>query len=178
MLRKFYVKFFCLLFHSSDFPVPKDYPIYLPHALAKKYLDLYADNFNLRPYISFNSKVIEVTHDKLPGKDQWKILYTRRPAQDKPTDTSEKHSQVFDAVLVCSGHHWQPHIPKLPGADGFAGKIIHSSCFKEATSFYGKNVLVVGKYQLITLSEKKFQIVIHMSTRLEIIPEILENDLY
>ena len=135
------------MFYSSDFPVPKDYPIYLPHTLAKTYLDLYADNFNLRPHISFNSKVIKVTHNQSSSKDQWKITYTKRPAQDGQTDTTEQYTQVFDAVLVCSGHHWHPHVPKLPGADRFVGEIIHSSCFKEATAFHGKNVLVVGKYQ-------------------------------
>ena len=126
----------------SDFPVPKHYPLYLPHALAKVYLGLYADNFHLRPHISFNTKVIKVTHSQADNKDQWKITYEKRARLDQPTATTE--TEVFDAVLVCSGHHWQPNIPQLPGAEKFHGEIFHSTRFREAKDFYGKNVVVVG----------------------------------
>ena len=135
--------------YNSDFPVPKNYPLYLPHALAKVYLNLYADNFHLRPHISFNTKVIKVTHSQTDNKDQWKITYEKRARQDQPTAITE--TEVFDAVLVCSGHHWQPNIPKLPGAEKFHGEIFHSTRFREAKDFYGKNVVVVGKCHKLLL---------------------------
>ncbi|XP_028398597.1 dimethylaniline monooxygenase [N-oxide-forming] 2-like [Dendronephthya gigantea] len=128
----------------SDFPIPKGYPLYLPHDLAKAYLNQYADNFDLRPYISYNSKVLKVTHSQKANKNHWKITYEQRKIHDDSTESTETFTQVFDAVLVCSGHHWEANIPELPGADKFHGEIMHSSSFKEAKHFYGKNVLVVG----------------------------------
>lgn len=141
----FIINLYFLVLFFSDFPIPKHHPLYLPHVLAKSYLDLYADNFNLRPHISFNTKVLKVLHSQIGNKDQWKVTYEKRPSQDEPTNTTE--TQVFDAVLVCSGHHWQPYIPQLPGAEKFHGEIIHSNSFRETRDFYGKNVLVVGKYE-------------------------------
>ncbi|KAJ3203124.1 Cyclopentanone 1,2-monooxygenase (CPMO) [Dinochytrium kinnereticum] len=45
----------------SDFPVPKDWPAFLPHRFVAKYLNMYCDNFNLRKYIKFNRKVVSVS---------------------------------------------------------------------------------------------------------------------
>ncbi|CAB4001441.1 dimethylaniline monooxygenase [N-oxide-forming] 5-like [Paramuricea clavata] len=150
----------------SDFPIPKHHPLYLPHVLAKSYLDLYADNFNLRPHISFNTKVLQVLRSQMGNKDQWKVTYEKRPSQDEPTNTTE--TQVFDAVLVCSGHHWQPYIPQLPGAEKFHGEIIHSNSFRETRDFYGKNVLVVGiGDSAVAIATELSQVVnkVYLSTR-------------
>lgn len=106
---------------------------------------MYAENFNLRPRISFNTKILKVTRNHIANKDQWELTYTKLPAKYEPTDITETFTQVFDAVLVCTGHHWHPSIPQLPNIEAFRGKIIHSSSFKETKNFYGKNVLVVGK---------------------------------
>ena len=34
---------------------------------------------------------------------------------------------VFDYVMVCTGHHWKPQMPEFPGLDNFKGQKIHSS---------------------------------------------------
>lgn len=58
-------------------------------------------------------------------------------------------TESFDAVLICSGHHRKPEMPKLVGADTFLGTIIHSSSYKDEKDFLGKpNVLVVGKFNI------------------------------
>ena len=44
----------------SDFPIPKDWPTYLPHRLMSKYLDAYANEFNLKQHIKFNRRVISL----------------------------------------------------------------------------------------------------------------------
>jgi dimethylaniline monooxygenase (N-oxide forming) len=145
-----FFKVYFFYFYNSDFPIPKHYPLYLPHALAKVYLNLYADNYHLRSHISFNTKVVKVSHSRTDNKDQWKITYEKRSDQDQPTNTTE--TEVFDAVLVCSGHHWQPSVPQLPGTEKFRGEMIHSTRFREARDFYGKNVLVVGKCENLMLT--------------------------
>ncbi|XP_010835022.1 PREDICTED: dimethylaniline monooxygenase [N-oxide-forming] 3 isoform X2 [Bison bison bison] len=58
----------------------------------------------------------------------------------------KKESAVFDAVMICSGHHVYPNIPKesFPGIKLFKGKCFHSRDYKEPGIFKGKRVLVIG----------------------------------
>lgn len=48
------------------------------------------------------------------------------------------------AVVVATGGAHTPVIPEWVGAETFSGEIIHSSKFKHAKTYAGKNVLVVG----------------------------------
>lgn len=41
----------------SNFPVPEDFPNFMPNKLAMQYIRLYADEFNLRHYIQLNTEV-------------------------------------------------------------------------------------------------------------------------
>ena len=50
--------------------------------------------------------------------------------------------EVFDHLVVCSGHHRDPRVPNYPGR--FDGVSLHSIEFKRADPFRGKHVLVVG----------------------------------
>ncbi|XP_037360331.1 flavin-containing monooxygenase 3 isoform X2 [Talpa occidentalis] len=58
----------------------------------------------------------------------------------------KKQSAVFDAVMICSGHHVYPNIPKesFPGLKLFKGECFHSRDYKEPGIFKGKRVLVIG----------------------------------
>ena len=50
----------------------------------------------------------------------------------------------FDAVMVCSGHHWAPRWPTFPGMDRFKGVQMHSHSYKDPAPVAGKRVVVVG----------------------------------
>ena len=52
--------------------------------------------------------------------------------------------EVFDAVIVCSGHHWRPKTPAFPGLATFQGRQMHSHSYKDYKGFENLNVLVVG----------------------------------
>src|SRR5438874_13645478 len=45
----------------SDFPMPDDYPAFQKHTLVLKYLNDYADHFEIRDAIRLNSEIIEHT---------------------------------------------------------------------------------------------------------------------
>ena len=94
--------------------------------------------------------------------DQWKVTYEKRVKHEANGDeipldkhTSDRsassktnrvlETEIFDAVLVCSGCYCKPNIPKFLGADKFLGEIIHSSSYRDIQNFYGKDVLVIGK---------------------------------
>ncbi|XP_041608908.1 dimethylaniline monooxygenase [N-oxide-forming] 3 isoform X2 [Vulpes lagopus] len=58
----------------------------------------------------------------------------------------KRESAIFDAVLICSGHHVYPNLPEesFPGLKLFKGKCFHSREYKEPGIFKGKRVLVIG----------------------------------
>jgi len=59
------------------------------------------------------------------------------------TETNKGNYQS-EFVIVASGLNHKPKLPEFSGLGSFKGKIIHSSEYKNGTSFAGKNVLVVG----------------------------------
>ena len=51
------------------------------------------------------------------------------------------HREEFDALLVASGHHWDP---RMPATRHLRGELLHSHAYKGAEPFAGKRVLVIG----------------------------------
>ncbi len=96
----------------------------------KKYLNEYTDHFNLRKHIRFNTKVSQLRKEN----NKWHL--------DTTNDSS-----VYDNVVIASGLFQKPNIPDLNGLDTFAGKVLHSSEFKnvrETNEFKDKRVLCIG----------------------------------
>ena len=51
-------------------------------------------------------------------------------------------TRIYAAVIVASGHHWDPLWPKWPGH--FSGNMTHSHFYRSPAPFAGKRVVVVG----------------------------------
>ena len=111
----------------ADFPMPDDFPDYGHHRDILQYFEDYADAFDLRDGITFNTKVERV---EPVGDGRW----------DVTLDTGE--TRRYGAVLCATGHHWNPRLPDFPGT--FAGRTLHSHDYKEPTDFEGQRVGVVG----------------------------------
>jgi putative flavoprotein involved in K+ transport len=47
-------------------------------------------------------------------------------------------------VVVATGFSNEPFLPDWPGRDGFRGELVHSSSYRNAEPFRGRDVLVVG----------------------------------
>ncbi|CAG8564524.1 4441_t:CDS:2 [Cetraspora pellucida] len=109
----------------SDFPIPPDWPYYMHNKFVAK--------FQLIPHIKFNTTVLNAS--LLPDK-RWKVRYV--------TKGEEETESVFDYVMVCTGHHRYPRMPKYKGMDKFKGNQIHSHFYREPTSYKDKRVVVVG----------------------------------
>jgi len=111
----------------SDFPMPADYPDFPSQQQMGDYYKLYADSFDLRPQIAFDTKITAV-----------------RPRVDELWDVelASGEQRIYKGVLVCNGHHWDKRFPSYPGE--FTGEYIHSKDFKDPKQLEGKHVLVIG----------------------------------
>ena len=111
----------------ADFPVPEDFPTFGHHSEVLQYIEDYADAFDLRDGITFNTSAERVgpTDDR-----RWAVTL----------DSGE--TRIYGAVLVATGHHWNPRRPDVPGS--FSGREMHSNDYRRPEDFVGDRVLVMG----------------------------------
>ncbi|XP_049737204.1 flavin-containing monooxygenase 2 isoform X2 [Elephas maximus indicus] len=122
----------------SDFPMPEHFPNFLHNSKLLEYFRIVARKFDLLKYIQFQTTVLSVTkRQDFSSSGQWEIV---------TKSNGKEQSAVFDAVMVCSGHHILPHIPlqSFPGIERFKGQYFHSRQYKHPEGFEGKRILVIG----------------------------------
>lgn len=128
---------------SDDFG--GDSRIFCSSLAVQRYLEAYADAFSLRGAVRCRCRVTRAT--PLPRGAGWEVtaLHTL------PDDAADRGSQtliveVFDALIVASGHYAQPFVPPLVAscAPPFPGCVSHSSAYRSPAAFAGLRVLVVG----------------------------------
>ncbi|CAL8254759.1 unnamed protein product [Merluccius merluccius] len=123
----------------SDFPIPAEYPNFMHNSIIMDYFRLYAEHFQLTKYVRFKTTVLQVKqrHD-FSHSGQW----------DVETKNSEGKQQkhIFDAVMICIGHHCHPNMPlqDFPGIDSFKGVYFHSRDYKTPEQWRNKKVVVIG----------------------------------
>jgi dimethylaniline monooxygenase (N-oxide forming) len=110
-----------------DFPVPDQYPDFLSHAEVLQYLEAYADQYDVRRHIRFNTRVEKV---EPAGDDTWRV-----------TLHDGSHHR-YRAVIVANGHLWDPRWAQFAGS--FNGEQMHSHAYRTAAPFEGRRVLIVG----------------------------------
>ncbi|XP_042339776.1 dimethylaniline monooxygenase [N-oxide-forming] 5 [Plectropomus leopardus] len=123
----------------SDFPIPGHFPNYMHNSLIMDYFRMYADHFRLTKYIRFNTKVLQIKQrSDFSHSGQWDVETENKEGK------KEKH--IFDAVMICIGHHCQPNLPlhDFPGIDTFKGKYFHSRDYKTPEEWRNKKVVVIG----------------------------------
>src|SRR5689334_21368052 len=96
----------------TGFPMPAHWGNYLSHAQMTEYLEAFAEQFALRQHIRFRTTVTAARISESLG---WEV------ARTSPTDGQVEH---YDALIVASGHDWDPNWPDLPGA--FTGRLLHT----------------------------------------------------
>ncbi|XP_068096026.1 flavin-containing monooxygenase 3-like isoform X2 [Hyperolius riggenbachi] len=121
-----------------DFPIPDEYPNFMHNKVFLEYLKLYAKHFDLLSHIKFNTSVVSIqkcSDFAVTGK--WNVVTEYEGKQQ---------STIYDAVLICSGHHVYPNLPlhSFPGIETFKGQYMHNRDYKYPEQYVGKRVLVVG----------------------------------
>ncbi|XP_075689442.1 flavin-containing monooxygenase 3-like [Rhinoderma darwinii] len=121
-----------------DFPIPDEYPNFMHNSLFLEYLKLYAKHFDLLRHIQFKTAVVGIQkRPNFAATGQWDVV-TEHDGKQKST--------IFDAVLICTGHHVYPNLPlqSFRGIEKFKGQYMHNRDYKHPAHYAGKNVLVVG----------------------------------
>ncbi|KAF7558843.1 hypothetical protein G7046_g5305 [Stylonectria norvegica] len=97
---------------------------------VNEYLESYVDYFDLRPHLRLNTAVKYVARED--EADRWRLDFENAP------------SLYFDKVVIATGPHLEPVMPRIEGADEFKGSILHSKAFKRPEAFDGKRVIILG----------------------------------
>jgi dimethylaniline monooxygenase (N-oxide forming) len=118
-------------FSFGDLAAPAAWPAYLHHSQVLEYLETYAEAFYLAQAIRFSHKVLSARRDG----DAWWV-------EAVDTKSGESSTERFRAVVVASGHHWDPAMPNFDGS--FEGRAMHARQYKAPDQFAGAHVIVVG----------------------------------
>ena len=116
----------------SDLPMPDAYPEFPHHSQVLEYFEQYVDHFDLRRYVTFRTRVEQITPAEQGGYN----------VKIQNVDSGEGEERHYRAVLICNGHHWNPNMPNFPGQ--FDGECVHSHYYREPEPYRGQRVLVVG----------------------------------
>ncbi|KAI1260024.1 hypothetical protein F5Y18DRAFT_420387 [Xylariaceae sp. FL1019] len=125
-----------------------DCEIFPPRQIVMDYLKEYARD--VRHLVSFATQVVSLrlltdqgaSAPKARIKDQWELV-------SRNLLNNVQNKQIYDAVVVASGHYATPYIPSFAGGmTEFAAThphiISHCKGFRSASAFAGKKVIVVG----------------------------------
>lgn len=121
------------LMNYSDQKFPETAPLFPPHRVVKDYLEAYADE--LRPILSLATQVLGVRKVRSEKKIRWEV-------EVLDLKTSQRRSEEFDAVMICSGHYNDPFIPEIKGLAEFnrvhPGCVSHSKFYHRPDQYTGK----------------------------------------
>ncbi|XP_020255292.1 flavin-containing monooxygenase FMO GS-OX-like 9 isoform X2 [Asparagus officinalis] len=96
--------------------------------------------FGLRELILFNTRVeyvgmVDIAETR--KNTEWVVRF-------RETKTEKVKEEIFDAVVVATGHYSQPTFPIIRGMDTWTRKQIHSHVYRVPAPFQNEVVVVVG----------------------------------
>ena len=129
-----------VVMQSPDLDFASSVPSYITKEMLGQYIEAYGREFGLLQLATFGATVTRVAPAASEGAPRWTVEWT-------VDDVA--HSDVFDAVVVATGHYNKPYMPSLPGEENWlagdaARRITHSLHYDDPDDFRGQSVLVVG----------------------------------
>ena len=131
---------------SFDLDFPKGLNSYITGSELGDYLIRYTDHFNLRRFVHFGAEVkmvqpLKSAEEELVDKGAWKVTWANA---DIGTNT-----EVFDAVVVATGHYEFPYKPEIPGQSAWLAssehrQVVHAISYDDPDLYAEHSVLVVG----------------------------------
>lgn len=112
----------------AHYPLPRGLPPYPSKDAYAAYLRDYARHFGLRVVAGCAVRGVRPAEG---GETAWRV-------------TSDCGAWRCRVVVLAMGQYGEPVVPPWPGRERFAGTLLHSSAYRNARSFAGRRVLVVG----------------------------------
>ncbi|KAL3615580.1 hypothetical protein CASFOL_041241 [Castilleja foliolosa] len=142
-------------FATRKNPDPATFP---GHEEVLEFLDEFTTDLGLTELIRLESEVVRVERVG-PGNDEW-VVESRR--------SQLSSCEVFDAVVVCSGHHTLSRLADFPGMEKWPGKQMHSHNYRVPEPFQDQIVVVIGdaaSARDISLEISNLAKEVHLSSR-------------
>lgn len=117
--------------HMPYLPYPDHWPVFTPKDKMGDWLEMYARVMELDLWTS--AKCLKAAYDEKAG--EWTVQVNRG---GELLELRPRH------LVLATGMSGFPHVPEIPGAQGFGGRIVHSSQFGGGDEWRGKNCVVLG----------------------------------
>lgn len=142
------------------------------HVEVRRYLEAYAEHFDLLRVVKLNREVVSIAPVPLPDHPStpatatspdniessgsryslshhnqtvsWRV--TTAETGTGGVDSAGQHTQTYDAIMICNGHYAVPRLPPVEGIDQFPGACEHSHNYRRPGPYKGLKVLVVGAH--------------------------------
>lgn len=127
----------CLEFADYTFEehFGKPIPSYPPRAVLWDYIKGRVEKAGVRHWCRFRTPVRMVTYHEQDNR--FMVI-----AED--LIAKKMYSEMFDYVIVASGHFSTPNVPYFDGFETFNGRILHAHDFRDAMEFKDKDILIIG----------------------------------
>ncbi|KAL1215079.1 Flavin-containing monooxygenase FMO GS-OX-like 8 [Cardamine amara subsp. amara] len=156
----------------SDFPFTtkkgRDTRRFPGHEELWLYLKDFCQVFGLREMIRFNIRVdfVGMVNDEDGDRKRWMVKSVEKKS-------GEVMEEVFDAVVIATGHYAYPRLPSIKGMDVWKRKQLHSHVYRMPDSFRDEVVVVVGcsiSGQDISIDLVEMAKEVHLSAKSQDIP--------
>ena len=113
----------------------EEIPSYPPREVLLDYIEGRLSKTNFRDKIKFNTIVRDVRY--IDRDSKFSVV-----SRNASTDTES--TDIFDHIVVASGHFSTPNTPYYDGFESFNGRILHAHDFRDAREFIDQNILILG----------------------------------
>ena len=117
--------------HMPYLPFPDHWPVFSPKDKIADWLEMYVKVMELEYWTSTLCK--RARFNEAAG--EWEVLVMR---------DGQPHTLRPAHLVLATGMSGFPHMPETPGADSFAGRIVHSSQYGSGAEWQGRHCVVVG----------------------------------
>ena len=121
--------------YSFDMHFCRPIASYPPRAVLFDYIEGRVNAAGVKDLIRFNTVIRWVSYD--PAREKFHVT-----AHDHEKDSS--YTELFDHVVVASGHFSTPNVPYFKGFESFNGRILHAHDFRDAREFTDQDILILG----------------------------------
>lgn len=129
------------LMNYSDLEFPLGSPLFPSHQTVRKYLEKYSEE--IAYLLCLGTQILEVVPIGGEGA-RWSV-------RSMSMETRKEAEEIFDAVVVASGHYDDPFIPNISGISAwntaFPGSVSHSKYYRRPSAFKDKVMLLYGCFK-------------------------------